>query len=323
MPDCTACVRVAIRLKVNGLTHNPVLLTQTIETLSPRAGQTYVDCTAGLGGHAMAIAPKLGPQGLVILFDLDAKNLASAMANVRSIENAPRVEAIHASFAEVPHRLGAMKIQADLVLADLGFASNQVDDAERGLSFMRDGPLDMRLNPAARLTASELVNTLTEAQLINAIRQFGEDRSAPRIARAIVAARRVAPIQRTSQLAEVIRQAVPRAPSDTIDPATRTFQALRIMVNDELGNLDALLDAVGDAARAAHANRPTWLARGARVALIAFHSLEDRPVKQAFQAMTSTGVATEVGEQPRTATPDEAYANPRSRSAKLRVVQIA
>jgi len=306
-----------------GLVHNPVLLAQTLESLAPRAGETFVDCTAGLGGHAAALAARLGSQGRVILFDLDAANLASAAAHVRSIPSPPRVDAIHASFAEVPHRLRALEAKADLLLADLGFASNQVDDAQRGLSFMRDGPLDMRMNPAARLTAAELVATLTEAQLTSAIRQFGEDRGASRIARAIVAARRVAPIERTSQLAEVIRKATPRAPTDTIDPATRTFQALRIMVNDEIGNLDALLDAIGDAARAAHASRPTWLAPGARVGLIAFHSLEDRPVKQAFQAMTSAGLGVAVGEQPQTATPDEAHTNPRSRSAKLRVVRLA
>ncbi|MBX9736988.1 MAG: 16S rRNA (cytosine(1402)-N(4))-methyltransferase RsmH [Phycisphaerales bacterium] len=307
------------------LSHQPVLLNEVLTSLAPQAGQTYLDCTAGLGGHAAAIAERLGPRGRVILIDLDASNLAAAAARVRALPDAPTVETIHASFAETPHRLAALSARADMVLADLGFASNQVDDAARGLSFMRDGPLDMRMNSSARLTAAELVATFSEPQLTSAIRQFGEDRHAPRIARAIIAARKLAPIERTTQLADIIRAAVPRAPADTIDPATRTFQALRIVVNDEIGNLDALLDTLSDAARAARTPRPPrpmFLNPGARIGIIAFHSLEDRPVKQAFLALTSAAVAKPIGEQPQTATPDEAHTNPRARSAKLRAIAL-
>lgn len=311
--------------------HLPVLPREVLAALAPSAGQVYVDATAGRGGHACLVAPALGPTGTVVLFDLDPGNLAAAAAAVRALPDAPRVETIHGSFAEAPHRLRALGLTADMLLADLGFASNQVDDPARGLSFREDGPLDMRLNPEGRITAAHLVASTAEAELARIFRDFAEERYARRIAAEIVRRRQIAPITTTRQLAELVRAVVPPdigPHGPRIDQATRTFQALRIAVNDELGHLHALLSAVTMEARragAAGSSGPArWLAPGARVAIIAFHSLEDRPVKQAFADLVKAGGggATVIGDSPTTAQPDEVAGNPRSRSAKLRCVRL-
>jgi len=304
--------------------HTPVLLRECVEALAPRPGDVYVDCTAGLGGHAAAVAELLGVSGTVILFDLDPANLAASKARVESLPSSPRVLSYHASFADVPRRLAEAGLTADCVLADLGFASNQMDSPERGLSFLRDGPLDMRLNPAAPITAAELVNSMSERELSELIRDFGEDDAARKIASKLVQARRTSPISTTGQLATIIREAAPRRPGQGIDPATKTFQALRIAVNDELGSLERLLDAIK---RGAH--RPgSWLAHaapgrpGARVGIISFHSLEDRPVKRVFGEIVEQGSAEHVHRRPVVAGDQEVRDNPRSRSAKLRVIRV-
>lgn len=180
----------------------------------------------------------------------------------------------------------------------------------------------MRLDQSAKLTAAQLVASASEVELANIIFEFGEDRMSRRIARRIVEARAITPIVTTTQLAEVVKSALPRG-GDGLHPATRTFQALRIAVNDELGNLNALLDAIGDAAKAAAAGGPTWLAPGARVAVISFHSLEDRPVKQAMGAWSERGWVTGLSRKPVTPSDEEVERNPRSRSAKLRGVVLA
>lgn len=315
--------------------HIPVLPVETLDALAPRAGETFLDCTAGLGGHAAMVAERLGPSGTVVLTDLDAGNLAKAKARVESVPDAPRVVALHANFAEAPRRLVELGLSADMVLADLGFSSTQVDDAARGFSFMRDGPLDMRLDApsgsdpqtrvgvAPRPSAADLVNTLPEHELAEILREFGEERRAGLVASKIVAARRNSPILTTAQLAAVVRSCVPRGKAQ-IDPCTRTFQALRIAVNDELGNVRALLDSVSRAASlGAGSGGRLWLAPGARVALISFHSLEDRPVKQTFTELLRRGLAHPVGPQPTEAGDAERQSNPRSRSAKLRAMRIA
>ncbi|CAN5749067.1 16S rRNA (cytosine(1402)-N(4))-methyltransferase RsmH [soil metagenome] len=303
-----------------GDTHIPVLMRPVLAALAPAPGETVLDCTAGLGGHAAEMAARIGKAGTVVLMDLDAGNLERAAARLRGIPEAPQVLEMHASFAEAPHRLAGLGVRADVMLADLGFASNQVEDAGRGLSFSRDGPLDMRLNPARGKTAADLVATATEVDLERIVRTWGEERHSRRVARAIVEARRETALTTTAALAAVIRRVVPKSPGEVIDPATRTFQALRIAVNDEIGNLDALLAAIEDSARTPE---PAWLARGARIGIIAFHSLEDRPVKHAFAALVRRGLATERGEQPARADADEVRANPRARSAKLRAIQLA
>lgn len=294
--------------------------------LAPRPGETYVDCTAGLGGHAAAIAPRLAPGGRVVLNDADPGNLERAAASVAKAA-AVEVVAIVGNFANLPRELEARGLAADMVLADLGFASTQMDDPSRGFSFSRDGPLDMRMDPTLTTSAADLVNGLSEPELARIIDEFGEDRDARRIARKIVQERASGPISTTARLAEVVRSACapPRrgAGPGVIDPATRTFQALRIAVNDELGSLDALLSAVARGARAlAAGGTGSWLRRGARIAFISFHSLEDRPIKQAFRELVAGGAAIDLAGGALAASDEEAARNPRSRSGKLRAVRV-
>lgn len=322
--------------------HIPVLLSEVLGALRPGPGETVIDCTAGLGGHAAALSERVGPSGRVILCDLDASNLARAELRLReqatSGEGAREVIAIHANFAESPRRLADLGIAADCVLADLGFASTQVDDSSRGFSFMNDGPLDMRMNPTpgAGPTAADLVNSLSAEELAEIIRDFGEDRAAWRIAQQIVAQRADAPITTTGRLAEIIRAAAgPPTRTKTgqrIDPATRTFQALRIAVNDELGSVRSLVESVARAAATlslpAERRGSSWLNAGSRVAIISFHSLEDRIVKQGFTELCQRSLAAPcAGTSKRKpdaveATDDEIRVNPRARSAKLRAIRL-
>lgn len=301
--------------------HVPVLLDEVLAALDPRPGETYADCTAGLGGHAAAVAERLGPGGTVVLNDLDPQNLARAGERVRAV-GGPRVVEVRGNFADLPRAMGERGLRADGVLADLGFASTQVDDPGRGLSFKKDGPLDMRLGPDLPMTAAELVGTLPEGELADLIKRFGEERHARAVARKVVAARQESPIETTRQLAEIVRSAIPRArgPGPQIDGATRTFQALRIAVNDELGSLESWLGAVARAA--ARPSEDGWLAPGARVAVIAFHSLEDRPVKRALAGLVERGLAEHVERGVIRAGEDEVAGNPRARSAKLRAVRL-
>lgn len=313
------------------LGHIPVLRDSCVALLAPRQGQTYVDCTAGLGGHAAAIAPALGSGGHVVLNDVDPGNLARAEAAVRRAcaeSQAPRVSVIRGNFAQLPRALARMGIHADVVLADLGFSSNQMDDAERGMSFMREGPLDMRLDPSLAVTAAEIVNTRPADELIEILREFGEERQATAIVRKLVRARADAPITTTSQLAAIVRAAFgPGARSAGIDPATRTFQALRIAVNDELGVLEALMAVVEResemmAKGGATPRESAWLNHSARIGVISFHSLEDRVVKRCFARLCGGGLADDVSNGICEASPNEIEQNPRSRSAKLRVIRL-
>lgn len=302
--------------------HIPVLMAEVIAALDPQMGQVYVDLTAGRGGHAAAVARGLGSTGRVALFDLDRSNLEFASARVRR-ESGIEPVAVHGSFVSVGRELDARGLVADLVLADLGFASSQVDDPERGLSFMRDGPLDMRLDPSAGMSAAELVASASERDLAEIIARFGEDPLARKIASKIAAARAVAPIKTTAQLADLVRDAYgARAHASRMHPATKTFQALRIAVNDEMGALDALLDSIRRAAERAKDGRQSWLAPRARVVVIGFHSLEDRLVKQAFAEMRKSGLVTEIASGAVGPSESECAANPRARSAKLRSVMV-
>lgn len=312
-------------LQLSGsLRHVPVLLAEVVDALSPRSGETIVDCTAGLGGHASVLAERLGASGTVVLFDLDPGNLAAAEANVRARAPGVRVESQHASFAEAPRRVEKLGLRAGVVLADLGFSSNQMDDSGRGFSFMRDGPLDMRLNPLSPVTAAELVNTMSEKDLERIIREYGEDPSAGRIARKLVQERGLRPISTTKQFAEIVRSAIPAALVHrmSIDPSTRTFQALRIAVNDELGSLEGLLGGIERAAGRVSRGEASWLAAGARIGIISFHSLEDRAVKRCFAGLVEKNKAGLVCKGALEASPSEAAVNPRSRSAKFRVARI-
>lgn len=302
--------------------HVPVLLRETLESLSPRPGLVYVDLTAGRGGHATAVARHLAPGGKVVLFDLDAGNLAYASERVRR-ESGLEVTSIQGSFVSVQRELTARGIVADLVLADLGFASTQVDDPSRGLSFLRDGPLDMRLDPTSVVSARDIVNGSSERELAEILFRFGDEPLAKKIARKIVEARAVAPINTTAQLADLVREAYgSRARTSRMHPATKAFMAIRIAVNDELGALDALLGSIRSAALRVHEGAPSWLSRGARVAVIGFHSLEDRLVKRSFATMQRDGLCTEITNGALVSSESESAVNPRARSAKLRAVMV-
>jgi 16S rRNA (cytosine1402-N4)-methyltransferase len=304
--------------------HLPVLVEPVLRLLDPRPGQAVLDCTVGRGGHAAAILPRLAPGGRYIGLDVDAGNLAFAR---RRLADPPvPLHLLHRNFAQARAALDELAVPGvDLLLADFGFSSNQMTDPARGFSFQSDGPLDMRLDPTAPTTALDLVASLPERELADLIYQYGEERASRRIARKIVEARRESPITTTALRADVVRHALgvrPPKKSDggrprrwqkhgRIDPATRTFMALRIAVNDELGVIERLL-----------ADLPLLLARGGRAALISFHSLEDRLVKHAFLALEKSGRGERVTNKPVVAGDEEVAGNPRSRSAKLRVLQL-
>lgn len=303
--------------------HIPVLLDEILESLAPRPGEVVADCTAGRGGHASEIGRRVGPAGTVVLSDLDAANLLFAEARVRALPEAPKVIGLHGSFERMPQALRAAGLQANMLLADLGFASNQMDDPTRGLAFGQPGPLDMRLDPSSGPTAEALLATMTESQLADTIFELGEDPYARRIARCIVERRQQGTLRTTHDLADAVRKAYgARAHQSRVHPATRTFMALRIAVNQELDRLDALLSAIGQAAASIAAGKPTWLARGARVAIVAFHSLEDRSIKRSFVEWERQGWVTRLTKKPVVANESEQAHNPRSRSAKLRVVRV-
>jgi len=304
--------------------HIPVLPAETLAALRPAPGETYADATAGLGGHAALMAPALGPSGIIILNDVDPANLDRARARVTSTPGGPStVHTTAGNFADLPRRIADLGRPADLLLADLGFSSNQMSDPARGFSFMRDGPLDMRLDPSLRTSAADLVNTLPERELARILRDLGEEPASNAIAKRIVLERKSSPITSTAQFADIVRSAVGRRGTDRIDPSTRSFQALRIAVNDELGVLDALLTRIADEARALSSGQPgRWLRPGARVAVISFHSLEDRPVKQAMARWVGEGWAEFITNGAIAPSETKVRENPRARSAKLRAVRL-
>lgn len=293
--------------------HQPVLAEQVLSALSPHPGQVYLDCTAGRGGHAALIAPRLSPGGRVILLDADPGNLLFARDRVREVAGDVAVDAVHGNFAAARAALNEVGVaRVDLLLADLGFASNQMDDPARGFSFNADGPLDMRLDPTGTTTAADLVNRLPERELADLIFEFGEERLSRRIAKKIVENRAKQPIETTLGLARIVREAYGHGgPKHRIDPATRTFMALRIAVNGELEALDCLLGGLS-----------AILSRNGRAAVISFHSLEDRRVKQGFASLEQEGAARRLTRKPMVADEAEQQRNPRSRSAKLRAIEF-
>ena len=303
--------------------HIPVMVDEVMAALDPRPGETIADATAGRGGHAVTIARAIGPSGTLILFDLDPGNLAYAQERVHQAVPGIEIVAIARSFASIRRELRQKELQIDGLLADLGFASNQIEEPDRGFSFNREGPLDMRLDPESPLKASDLLLSLSEPELADVIRRYGEDPAAKRIARKIVAERTEKPIESTAHLARLVREAYgSRAREARVHPATRTFQALRIAVNDEIGALDALLGEIERTALALMNGSPGWLAPGARIAIIGFHSLEDRLVKQRFARMAQEGALTDRARKPLTPTHAEICSNPRARSAKLRCATV-
>jgi len=283
--------------------HYSVLLRESIEFLAIRPNGVYVDMTAGLGGHARAIAERLG-EGTVIACDRDAESLEFARANAGEV--ADRIRFFHGAFSKMPDALARNGVGAvDGVLADLGVSRYQLNTAERGFSIMEDGPLDMRMDRTQPLTAADLVNELPEKALADLIYQLGEERRSRRISRAIVRAR---PIRTTGRLAQVIEQAVPR--TGRIHPATQTFMALRLKVNEELDELDELLRIA-----------PERLKTGGRFVVLTFMSTEDRKVKQAFQQLARAGRAKVLTKHVLKPSDEEILENVASRSAKLRALE--
>ena len=295
-----------------GPAHRPVLPAETLQLLRPAGNDLILDCTVGAGCHAEALLSSAGTEARLIGMDLDESSLRLARGRLGSFGD--RVRLFQANFAAVDEVLDeAGRLTVDVLLADLGVASTQLDDAGRGFSFQVDGPLDMRLDPLGGRTAADLVNDLPQDRLADLIYSLGQERYSRRIARAIVQARGRGRIDRTIELARIVERALPAPVRRTrrgAHPATRTFQALRIAVNDELGSLDTLL-----------AKLPAVLAPGGRAGVISFHSLEDRRVKQAFAALGQAGQADVLTRKPITATEAEIAANPRSRSARLRGIR--
>jgi 16S rRNA (cytosine1402-N4)-methyltransferase len=286
------------------LLHEPVMVAEVLEQLEPSRGGTFVDCTVGLGGHARALLE--GGASRVIGLDRDPAALAMATESLAPFGH--RVELVHSDYRALTGVLDARGVGGvDGILADLGVSSMQLEAPGRGFSFRRDEPLDMRMDTTRGATAAEAIAAADEQTLADVIYEFGEERHARRVARAIVGAAAEAPIATTGRLADVVRRAIPRKGYSRIDPATRTFQAIRIWVNRELEGLDAFLGAAADR-----------LQPGGRLAVITFHSLEDRIVKHTLRALQSEGRVTVRTKRPVWPTEAEVERNPRARSAKLR-----
>ena len=301
--------------------HIPVLLAEVIAALAPKDGEIHVDGTFGAGGYSRALLQ--AAKCRVIAIDRDPSAIARGQAMAQEWDG--RLTMVQGCYGDMAQALSDLGItQVDGITLDIGVSSMQIDQAERGFSFAKDGPLDMRMGDDGP-TAADLVNAMPEEQLANVIYQYGEERLSRRIARAIVMQRKITPYTRTVELAETVRANVPRS-KDGIDPATRTFQALRIAVNDELGELERGLKAA-----------ETLLAPGGRLAVVTFHSLEDRMVKDYIKSRSGTQaqpsrhipltaaamavqpVFTTLQRKPITATADETRRNPRARSARLRL----
>ncbi len=303
--------------------HRPVLLKEVVEFLRPKPGDTIVDATLGAGGHAEALLDRLGEDGRLIGIDRDRSALE--IATERLSDFGQRFVPVHGAYEDLTEILRAQDAFAvDGILADLGVSSIQLDSAERGFSFRFDGPLDMRMDRSRGITAAELLETISLNELTRDLRVYGEERLARRIARAIIERREKRPIRTTLELAGLVVEAAgPRARQYRIHPATRTFQALRIRVNGELEGIERFItDAV------------SMLRKGARIAVISFHSLEDRAVKLAFRSLANRCTCPRdlpvcacgrenflkvITGRPRTPLDEEIHANPRARSAKLRV----
>jgi 16S rRNA (cytosine1402-N4)-methyltransferase len=284
--------------------HEPVMVAEVLEQLAPARGGLFVDCTVGYGGHTRALLD--GGATRVIGFDRDQDALAYARQTLAQYD--ARVDLVHSDYRRLNEVLDAQGVtHVDGLLADLGVSSMQLDEPGRGFSFRRDDPLDMRMDRTSGPTAAEAVRDADERTLADVIYEFGEERYARRVARALVDARTRGAVETTGQLADIVRRAVPRKGYSRIDPATRTFQALRIWVNRELEGLDAFLR--GAAGR---------LGPGGRMVVITFHSLEDRIVKHTLRTLQAEGAVTVRTKRPLVPEDAEVERNPRARSAKLR-----
>jgi len=298
------------RMKRSTERHAPVLFQEAIDFLRVQAGSTVVDCTLGLAGHSAGIARLLGPRGHLIGFDRDPQALALAREKLNEVcaelgGQAPKITLIGEAFSSITQHLPPGSV--DGLLADFGVSSLQLNEAERGFSFMADGPLDMRMDTRSGPTAAQVVNEASERELADLIYEYGEEGGSRRIARAIVRGR---PVTTTGQLARIVAPAARPMNPGHIHPATKTFQALRIYVNRELDEIRALLEAA-----------PKLLKPSARLVVISFHSLEDRIAKDSLREGARQGIWEILTKKPVTASEEEIERNPRSRSAKLRAAE--
>jgi 16S rRNA (cytosine1402-N4)-methyltransferase len=285
--------------------HESVLLSEVLDFLAPEGKKIIVDCTLGRGGHAFHIAKRLGA-GCLIGIDADLKNLEFAQTRLFGLP----CRFFHGNFAQIGEILTQAQVgKVDGILADLGVSTNQLMDGGYGMSFAADGPLDMRLDPECGPSASDYVNSLDEEPLANILYNLAQERFSRKIARAIVQERRKSPILTTCRLADIVRSVV-RPGKDRIDPATRTFLALRMHVNHEMDNLQTLLE-----------QGVKHLKTGGRMAIISFQSMEDGRVKWAFRKLADEGRAKILTKKPIEPTEAEREANPRSRSSKMRVIE--
>jgi 16S rRNA (cytosine1402-N4)-methyltransferase len=290
--------------------HEPVMTDEVLAWLNPQPGGTFVDCTGGFGGHTEAIRVRMSGTGQIITIDCDPTAYEYCIKRFEAYKNI--VQCYNSNFVKISEVLRKAEVtSADGVLVDCGVSSAQIDNAERGFSFRANGPLDMRMNPGSGRTALSAIRELSETDLANVIFEYGEERKSRRIARAVKDAWRNGEIRDTASLAEIVKRSLPRGyEHGRIHPATRTFQALRIWVNDELAVLDKLLtDAV------------SLLKPQGRLVAISFHSLEDRIVKRAFKKFESAEMGCILTKKPLLPTDDEVERNPRSRSAKLRAFE--
>lgn len=297
--------------------HVPVMLAEVLQILDPKPGEIAVDCTLGWGGHACELLQRVGPTGTLLGMDLDANHLENVREKLEQTGFPFVIQNINfAGVQSVVYEQGFQGV--DLLLADLGMSSLQIDEQERGFSYARNGVLDMRMNQTRGKTAAEILATISEEALAEALWEYGDEPNARVIAHAIVTAREITPLQRTSELADLIRKTTgqsnwrlqPRPGKWVIHPAARTFQALRIMVNREMNNLEELLRVL-----------PDLLNPSGRAAIISFHSGEDRRVKIAFRDGLRLGQYSQGSDEPLRPTYEEKGINPRSRSAKLRWVK--
>src|ERR1700722_672394 len=290
--------------------HVPVLLDDVLNILSPQPGQVIVDCTLGLGGHSAALLARVAPTRGIVGIDFDSANIALARTTLE--QTGGNFNLVHSNFAALPTVLEQLGLQqVDAVLADLGVASPQIDDPTRGFSYRQPGPLDMRMDASRGKPASDWVNRMDERDLATAFLEFGDETDAPKIARLIVQRRKIKPITTTQELMAIVCEArdftIERGAGAKLHPAARTFQALRILVNREMANLERLLSVL-----------PDVLKPGGTAAIISFHSGEDRRVKAAFRAGLAAGFYAAVSPDPIIADEAEQKLIPRSRSAKLR-----
>lgn len=305
--------------------HIPVLLKEVVEILNPQSEEFFIDGTVGSGGHAMAISEKIGLKGKLLGIDWDEKAVESFKTKVKNLK--PKTIVVHANYADLPKILKKHNLpKADGLIIDLGFSSESLESG-RGFSFLKNEPLDMRYNTKQDITAAEIINSFSEKDLADIFWKYGEERFSRQIAKKIIEQRKSKPIKTTFDLVEIIKKAIPRTyERNRINPATRVFQALRIYVNQELGNLEKALKNLDKVIKGRKIKGParnaTHSVAGGRVAIISYHSLEDRLVKNCFRELKNQGKALILTKKPIRPTLKEIKENPRSRSAKLRVITL-